>query len=199
MLDATTGHCRRSPRADPVQVRTRPTLEELSRRNRDAKPPSAGLAAASLGKDATPARAVVGKDETPPPTDRPGTAGTFPSRPSTAAATPPSTAATTTPAQLSAADKISSEIAAALLPAIQQGTTNPLDLLKLGLGLGMGLGATNSAAFQPPSPDPLDKLQRGDGQTVFLQTKVQLALWARNWAGGSHGPGTSERCGSKTR
>ena len=44
--------------ADPVQVRTRPTLEELSRRTRAAKPPSAGLEAASLGKDATPARAV---------------------------------------------------------------------------------------------------------------------------------------------
>jgi hypothetical protein len=151
--------------ADPVQVRTRPTLEELSRRNRDAKPPSAGLEAASLGKDATPARAVVGKDETPPPTDRPGTAGTFPSRPSTAAATPPSTAATT-PAQLSAADKISSEIAAALLPAIQQGTTNPLDLLKLGLGLGMGLGATNSAAFQPPTPDPLTSAARRRSNSI---------------------------------
>ena len=42
----------------------------------------------------------------------------------------------------------------------------PLDLLKLGLGLGMGLGATNSAAFQPPTPDPLTSAARRRSNSI---------------------------------
>ena len=169
--------------AEEVHVRTRPTLEELSKRNRDAKPPSAGFANADtygVGKDATPARAVVGdavEETPPPPTAGPqGLDGV--SRPTTAEASRPATAQElpATPAHLSHADKVSSDIMAQLLPAIQAGNTNPMDLLKLGLGLGIGLGASNPQAFQPPTDNLQSAGRRRSNSAVSADSFEEVGI-----------------------